>query len=104
MHVERCVLLPALAVGQAEIVAGLRQRSSVPVATTSMAATAASSAGEGDNIAPRSALYPQQPLEEGGRALLLKGNHNYIYVQPTSLRNELTSSLGAPRTDRKSVV
>ena len=98
MHVERCVLLPALAVGQAEIVAGLRQRSSVPVATTSMAATAASSAGEGDNIAPRSALYPQQPLEEGGRALLLKGNNNYIYVQRTSLRNELTSSPGTPRT------
>ena len=54
--------------------------------------------GKGDNVAPHSALYPQQPLEEGGRALLLKGNNNYIYVQPTSLRNELTSSLGAPRT------
>ena len=43
-------------------------------------------------------LRVQQPLREGGRALLLKGNNNYIYVQPTSLRNELTSSLGAPRT------
>lgn len=40
---------------------------------------------------------PATPGEEE-RALLLKGNNNYIYVQPTSLRNELTSSLGAPRT------
>ena len=93
---------PSLVVRQAEIVAGPQSAVQCPFTTTSMAATAASSTGEGvvagDKIAPHSALLPQQPLEEGGRDVLRKGNNNYIYVQPTSLRNELTSSLEAPRS------
>ena len=68
---------PSLVVRQAEIVAGPQSAVQCPFTTTSMAATAASSTGEGvvagDKIAPHQLFSPSNPWRKEEETCFVKG-------------------------------